>query len=154
MFPLLELPPKLGVKPPAEAVFGAPKEGVKPVEAAAGFEVSVPFVVPNEGTKPDVLEGLGADGPVEALNDGVKPVDGLGADEPTDVLNEGVKPELGAEAFGASGALFSDVEVLLPPIAFENRFEVAVAGGVALNVVEDFGVGVEGSAGRERLDES
>lgn len=151
MLPPLELlPPKFGVKPPAEELFGAPKEGVKPVEA--GFAASVPFVVPNEGVNPDVLEDLGAE-EVEALNEGVKPVEGLGADGPADALNEGVKPELGA-AMEGSGALFSGVALLLPPIAFENKFEVAVAGGVALEVVEDFGVGVDGSAGRERLDES
>ena len=80
---------------------------------------------------------------------------GLGAEGPADAPNEGVKPVLGAAALGGS-VLFSGVEPLL--MAFENRFEVAVAGGLTLGVVveviDDFGVGVEGSAGRERLDDS
>lgn len=167
MLPPLELPPNVGVKPPEEAAFGAPndgvkpveaveafgapKEGVKPVEVDADFEASVPFVAPNIGV------ALGAVEPAEALKDGVNPdVLGLGAGGPTDALKEGVKPVLGAAVFGGSGALFSGVAPLL--IAFEKRFEVAVAGGVALGVVaegvDDFGVGVEGSVGRERLEDS
>lgn len=166
MFPPLELAPKLGVKPPVEAVLGAPNEGVKPVEGAddfgapkegvnplgadAGLDASVPFVVPNAGA------ALELDAPVEALNEGVNPeVLGFGADGPADALNVGVKPVLGAAVFGGS-ALFSGVAPLL--IAFENRFEVAVAGGLTLGVdeevLDDLGVGVEGSLGRERLDDS
>jgi hypothetical protein len=143
--------PKEGVKPvEAAEVLGAPKEGVKPVEAAVDFEASAPLVAPNVGV------ALGAAEPVDALK-GVNPAAlGLGADGPTDALKEGVKPVLGAAAFGCSDAFFSGVAPLL--IAFEKRFEVAVAGGAALGAVvgacDDFGVGVEGSAGRERLDDS
>lgn len=93
---------------------------------------------------------------MEALKEGVKPdvLDDLGAEGPADALNEGVKPVLGAAAFGASGAAFSDVEPLLPS-ALKKRLEVAVAGGLTLGVeegVDDLGVGVLGSAGRERLN--
>lgn len=165
MAPPLELPPSDGVNPPEEAALGAPNEGVKPVDAVDAFgapkegvkpdetdadlEASVPFVVPNVGA-------LEAAGPAEALKDGVNPEAlGCGADGPADALREGVKPVLGA-AFGGSGVLFSGVAPLL--MAFENRFEVAVAAGAVLGVVvvcvEDFGVGVDGSAGRERLDDS
>ena len=167
-----ELPLRLGVKPAAEtglgapndgvnpvegAVFGTSKEGVNPVEAAMGFGASAPFAAPNEGTNPDVLEALGAAEPVEALNEGVNPVvvEDLEADGPTDALKEGVKPVLVAAAFCDSDALFSGAEPLFP-IAFENRLEVAVAGGLDLGVLIDadgFGVGVAGSAGRVRFDD-
>ena len=46
MLPPPELPPKFGVKPPAEAVLGAPNDGVKPVEAVEDFGA------PKEGVKP------------------------------------------------------------------------------------------------------
>lgn len=135
--------PNDGVKP-VEAVagadaFGAPKEGVKPVEAAAGFEVFVPLSedepveAPNDGVNPAALD-LGAEGPADALNEGVNPeVLDLGAEGPADALNEGVNPVLGAAACDGSVG-FSGVAPLL--MAFEKRVEVAVAGGLALGVVE------------------
>lgn len=62
---------------------------------------------------------------------------------------------MAAEAVFGGSALFSGVVPWL--IAFENKLEEAVAGGLAFGVVVelkvDFGVGVDGSAGRERLED-
>lgn len=90
------LPPKLGVKPPAEAALGAPEDGVKPVDAAEALGAPKVGVNPvDAGAVLELSTPLRDEEPVDALNAGVKPdtLD-LGAEGPTDALNEGVKPVL------------------------------------------------------------